>query len=157
MRLLVAVAATILAGSAWAQSEVRPEITVPTDAISMSVGQAQELNFPTVFDRIELSTDAVVQAKPLTDRVMTLHGLAAGETLMTVFAGGRKLYSARVTVSAEPGHLVKIYGSGKTDDVNAGHIAVMCNEFGCGRPDKDMPRPTVEVRRITGVGPINRQ
>jgi len=152
MRILTIVAATFLAGSAFAQPDTAPVLSVPEDNITMSVGQSHKLSFPTIFDRIELTSDAVVQAKPLSDRVMTLHGVAAGETMMTVFIAGRELYSALVTVSAEPGHLVKIYGSGKNDDVNAGHVAVFCNEFSCGRPDKDMPRPTIEIRRVS-TGP----
>jgi len=157
MRIVAAVVAALMTSSAWAQSKTAPVLSVPEDAISMSVGQAQKLSFPTVFDRVELTTDTVVQAKPLTDRVLTLHGLAAGETLMTVFAGGQELYSATIIVSAEPGHLVRMYGNGKSDDVNAGHTAVFCNNVGCGRPDKDMPRPSVEVRRITTGGKIDRQ
>ena len=158
MRLLIALAAaTVLAGSAFAQPDTSPTLSVPEDSISMSVGQSQRLNFPTVFDRIELSAPDVVQAKPLSDRVMTLHGVGAGETLMTVFAGNQELYSAILNVSAEPGHLVKLYANGKNDDTNAGHVAVFCNERGCGRPDRDMPRPTITIQRISGGGQINRQ
>jgi len=81
---------------------------------------------------------------------MTLHGVGAGETMITVFAGNRELYSAVLRVSAEPGHRVKIYATGKNDDANAGHVAVFCNERGCGRPDTDMPRPTITIQRISG-------
>jgi len=157
MRLLTVLAATFLTGSAFAQPDTVPTLSVPEYNISMSVGQSHRLNFPTVFDRIELSAPDVVQAKPLSDRVLTLHGLGAGETLMTVFAGNQELYSALLSVSAGPGHLVKIYASGKHDDTNAGHVAVFCNERGCGRPDTDMPRPTISIHRYSGTGPINRQ
>jgi len=149
MRLLTVLAATFLAGSAFAQPDTAPVLSVPEDTITMSAGQAQKLHFPTTFDRVDITTDAIVRVNPLSDRVMTLHGLAAGETILTVFAGTKELYSALIVVSAEAGHLVKIYGTGKNDDANAGHTAVFCNAFGCGRPDKDLPRPTITVDRIS--------
>jgi hypothetical protein len=69
---------------------------------------------------------------------------------MFVFGSeGKRLYGATVTVTPEPGHQVKIYASGKNDDVNAGFISIYCNEFGCGRPDKDLPTPQVTVERIS--------
>jgi hypothetical protein len=58
-------------------------------------------------------------------------------------------------VTQEAGHRVKIYGTGKNDDVNAGFVSVYCTESGCGRPDKDLPTPAVTVERISR-GPKDR-
>lgn len=146
----------LLAGSAWAQPQATPDQSAPQNTISMTVGQAQQLKFPEPFDQVRMSSETVVAALPVTDHLLTLQGLAAGETIMTVLAGGKTLYSAVIAVSSEPGHLVRIYGTGKNDDANAGHVAVFCDPFGCGRPDKDMPTPTISIERFSR-GPMDRR
>ena len=148
MRLAILGLSIALMTAAHAQN--RPEILGTQDTYNLAIGEATRLSFPNTFDRIELTTDTIVQVKPLTDRVISLQGLTEGQTIMTVFAGGKELYSASVIVQSEPGgHLIKLYGSGKNDEQNAGHVAVFCNQKSCGRPDRDLPRGNVEVRRVS--------
>ncbi len=134
MRLLaMALAGTILAGSAWAQPETRPETLTTEDRYDLAIGQATKLSFPTIFDRIDLTADGIVQAKPLSDRVMTLQGLAEGEVIMTVFAGSKELYSATVVVGAERGHVVRMYDGRHRD-----YTGFYCTDTACGRADKEL-------------------
>jgi hypothetical protein len=136
MRLAILGLSIALMSAAHAQSDYRPriELPLPEDSYNLSVGEATKLRFPDVFDRIELTTDSVVQAKPLSDRVLTLQGLAEGETIMTVFAGSKELYSATIIVGTERGHVVKFYGLPKTPDF----VGFYCTETSCGRADKEL-------------------
>jgi Flp pilus assembly secretin CpaC len=113
MRLVILGLYLGLISAAWAQNTA-PELVTPKDTISLVAGQAQKLNFPQPFDRIDLTSATIVEAKAITDHVMTLHGLAAGETIMTVFAGAKELYSATIIVDAERAILSKSTAPGKT-------------------------------------------
>jgi hypothetical protein len=129
----LALALLLLSSPALAQPETRPGVATTEDVINLAVGQATKLNFPTVFDRIDLTTDTVVQARPLTDKAMTLQGLAEGEVIMTVFAGNREVYSATIVVGAERGHTVKLY-----DRTTRDYTGYYCTDLGCGRADKEL-------------------
>lgn len=137
----------LLASGAMAQP---PEEVVPEGQISLAVGQPKVFRFDEAVSRVDVITKGVVEATAQSDHQITLIGTDAGTTQMFVFSPqGKRLYSAAITVTAEPGHRVKIYGTGKNDDVNAGFVSVYCNEFGCGRPDKDLPVPQVTVERVS--------
>jgi hypothetical protein len=135
MRLIVVILAVLAASAelAMAQPDTRPEVITTGDTYNLAVGQATKLSFPQPFDRFELTSDTVVQVKPLTDRVVTLQGLAEGEAIMTVFVGGRELYSATVIVGAERGHAVKLYNGTSKD-----YTGYYCTDTSCGRADKEL-------------------
>jgi hypothetical protein len=140
MRLAILGLSIALMSAAHAQPDTRPQVVLPLpeDSYNLSVGEATKLNFPVVFDRIELTSDTVVQAKPLSDRVLTLQGLAEGEVIMTVFAGAKELYSATITVGTEKGHVVKFYGYTREKDHIPDFIGFYCTETSCGRADKEL-------------------
>jgi hypothetical protein len=144
-------ALVLLSSPAWAQPDNRPEMGTTQDTYNLAVGQATKLNFPTIFDRIDLTTDAVVQAKPLTDRTMTLQGLAEGEAIMTVFVGGRELYSATIIVGAERGHAVRIY-DGRSKD----YLGFYCTDSACGRADKELNGSREVSSASTTIGGVTR-
>lgn len=123
----------LLATPALAQPDTAPRVVTTEDTINLAVGQATKLNFPRPFDQINMTSDTVVQAKPVTDRVMTLQGLAEGETILTVMMGGTALWSGIVIVGAERGHTVRIY-DGKSKD----YLGFYCTDTTCGRADKEL-------------------
>jgi hypothetical protein len=147
MKRLVLVAALLLSGGAFAQ----PQEVTPIGNISIGVGQTKVLLFDEPIGRIDVIAKNAVETAVQSDRQMSIIGTNPGETPMFVYSPqGKQLYSATVTVNPEPGHLVKIYGTGKNDEFNAGYIMQFCNELGCGRPDKDLPKPTIySVERIS--------
>lgn len=149
MRAFVLMAALLMAGNAWAQ---QPQNVVAADRIDMVVGQTNVLRFNESFGSIVFSTKEVVDAlPPQGDRQFAFVATKAGVTRLFVSTpDGKSLYDAEIVVSPEPGHMVKIYGSGKNDDLNAGYVGVFCTSTGCERPDKDLPKPTaITVERIS--------
>lgn len=143
----VLVAALLFCSSAWAQS---PQESPPPDLISLSVGQAKSFRFEQPFAKIEFMPKDTADAVPQSDRQLSVVGIKTGTTHMFVFgSNGSPIYSAEVAVAPESGRMVKIYGATSKDDIsNRGFEVVYCDEFGCGRPDKDMPKPSVSVERI---------
>ncbi|WP_141342772.1 pilus assembly protein N-terminal domain-containing protein [Bradyrhizobium sp. USDA 3458] len=138
-RLVLIVAALTLSDGALAQ----PREVIPTDQISLARGQIKVLVFDEQIGRINVVGKGIVEAEPQTDKQMSVEGIGSGSSQLFVFSkDGKQIYSAAVVVTAELGHLVKIYGNNKNDDLNAGHVLVWCNEFGCGRPDGDLSKPT---------------
>jgi hypothetical protein len=142
----LALAFLLLSGAAWAQPQ-----EVPTEGqISLSVGQVKAFRFDQPIGRVDFMNKGTAEAVPQSDRQITIGGLGTGITQMFVFSPeGRQIYSAEIIVAPEPGHIVKIYGTGKNDDLNAGFASVYCDELGCGRPDKDLPTPAVTVERVS--------
>ena len=138
-RLVLIAAALTLSSGAFGQ----PREVIPTDQISLARGQIKVLVFDEQIGRINVVGKGIVEAEPQTDRQMSIEGIGSGSSQLFVFSkDGKQIYSAAVMVTAELGHLVKIYGHSKNDDLNAGHTLVWCNEFGCGRPDGDLPKAT---------------
>lgn len=98
--------------------------------ITVGVDEVKVFNFGDIITRIELTRGGVAQAIPRSQTELTLTGLASGQTPILVFGeGGKRLYSGTVTVTPEPGHLVRIFrlpsreekssaakGDGKTDN-----------------------------------------
>jgi len=134
--------------SAWAGP---PREIAATQQIILIAGQSKALVFDEQIRDIVLTQKGIAEVTPLNDRQLSVVGLKAGITQMIVAApDGRQIYSAEVLVSSEPGHLVKMYGVGKNDDLNAGYSAVYCDDRGCGRPDRDLPLPTaITIERTT--------
>jgi hypothetical protein len=137
----------LLPGIAWAQpNEVESE-----GLIQLSLGEAKAFEFRDDVSQIFFAPKDIVEATPQTDRMFTVSPLAPGTTRMFVRGRDSKLiYNVEIVVSPEPGHMVKMYGDKKNDDLNAGYTAVYCTETGCERPDRDLPKPTaVTVERIS--------
>jgi hypothetical protein len=148
MKRLIFVIVLLVSGNAWAQSRAAmPEVEVigPRDSINIAVGQATKLRFPVPFDRIDLTSDTIAKANPITDQSLTLQGLSPGESLITVFSGARELWSGSVIVGAERGHTVKLY-DGKSKDFTGYY----CTDVGCGRADKEL-NGAREVSSVTTV------
>ncbi len=129
----ILVGLALLVAPAWAQPDTAPQVVTPTDTILLSVGQATKLQFPGPFDQVNITSDAVVQVKPITDRTMTLQGLGEGEAILTVMSGIKEIYSVVVVVGAERGHTVRLY-DGKSRD----YTGYYCTDAACGRADKEL-------------------
>ncbi len=133
MRIPLAAALALSIGPAWAQPDTAPQVVTPSDTISLAVGQATKLQFPGPFDQVNITSDTVVQVKPITDRTMTLQGLGEGEAILTVMSGIKEIYSVVVVVGAERGHTVRLY-DGKSRD----YTGYYCTDAACGRADKEL-------------------
>lgn len=147
MKLFALVAAALLwSGAALAQAEVQPAMDV-----LLSKGQVKIFQFEEPISRVNVIGKGIVETEPLTDRQLAINGISPGETRIVVSSqNGRLLLNAAVTVNPESGHIVKIYGlTDKNSDLNAGYSMTYCHEFGCGRPDYDLPKPTaITVQRV---------
>ncbi|HXI40267.1 MAG TPA: pilus assembly protein N-terminal domain-containing protein [Bryobacteraceae bacterium] len=127
-------AALGLASAAYAQPQEQPERLVPEASISVGVGRAEILRFRTAFGSVNVATQGIVQAIPQSDHVLTLYGEKEGVTYLTVRTDkGEEIYSATVSVTQEPGHVVKLYGKAATD-----YVGFYCTESGCGRADREL-------------------
>lgn len=113
----------------------QPERLVPSATIAVGVGHTERLKFKANFGAINVASQGVVQATAQSDRVMTLFGQAEGVTTVSVQApNGEEIYSATVVVSAEPGHVVRIYGRKDIPD----YTGFYCTATFCGRADKEL-------------------
>jgi Flp pilus assembly secretin CpaC len=146
MKRLALAVSLLLAGPALAQ----PQEEAPGGLISLSVGQAKVFRFDEPFGRVDFMPKETADAIPQSDRQLSIVGIKSGTTHMFVFSSdGRQIFSTDITVAQEPGHLVKIYGTSSRDRVaREGFVATYCDEFGCSRPDQDLPRPAVSVERV---------
>ena len=125
----------LLATPALAQPQEQPERIVPEAAISIGIGRSETLRFRSSFGVVNVATQGIVQAIPQSDRVLTLYGQAEGTTLLTVRTNnGDEIYSATVSVTQEPGHVVRLYGDPKVRD----YTGFYCTETACGRADKEL-------------------
>lgn len=145
--LLTTVCLLALTGSAWAQ----PDEIQSEGLIQLSIGQAKAFQFEESVGGIYFAPKDIVEGTPQSDRQFTISPLTSGATRMFVRdVTGRLIYNADIVVAPEAGHLVKIYGGNKNDDLNAGYTATYCTETGCERPDKDLPKPTaITVERVS--------
>jgi hypothetical protein len=146
-RLALTAVCLLLAGHAWAQ----PQEIESEGLIKLSVGQAKAFEFSEPIGRIDFAPKDIVEGVPQTDRQFTISPLTSGSTRMFVRdPTGKLVYNVDIVVAPEPGQIVKLYGINKNDDLNAGYTAVYCTEFGCERPDKDLPKPTaITVERLS--------
>lgn len=150
MKRLALVILLALTGVAQAQQQVQNVIA--TNRIDMVVGQTNLLRFNDAIGSIVFSQKDVVEGlPPQGDRQFAFVANKPGVSRLFVSGpDGRSLYDAEIVVTPEPGHMVKIYGTNKNDDLNAGYTAMFCTNTGCERPDKDLPKPTaVTVERVS--------
>lgn len=148
MRAFVLVASLLMACPALAGP---PQEIVAKNQILLSVGQSKTFRFDEPVGRIDFATKDTAEAVPHNDQQITIVGTKPGVTQLFISTpSGASMYSAEIIVQPEPGHLVKIYGTGKNDDLNAGYMAVFCTSNGCSRPDQDLPRPTaITIERVS--------
>ncbi len=111
-----------------------PQEIIPKDRISVAIGQSQTLKFNSAFKTIAVSSKGTVEAMATTDHIMTITGLLEGEALLTVLGtDGDELYRAIVSVTPEPGHIVRIY-----DNKSPDYTGFYCTEVHCGRANKEL-------------------
>lgn len=150
MRIFLALIVLAMTAPALAQPEKLAQEVIPDHEIFLTVGQVRVFRFDEQIGSVNLLTKGPAEATAQSDRQISVLGSEAGETQLYVFGqDGKRIYSAIINVSAERGHLVRMYGTGKNDDVNAGYVAVYCHDTGCGRQDKDLPAPSVSVQRVS--------
>lgn len=152
----------LFAMTSVAYAQQQPREIVTDNKIDMSVGQTKRLSFKDPFGQIVFSQKEIAEAlPPQGDQEFAFVAKAPGITrLIVTTADGKTLYDAEIYVNPDRGHLVRIYNTGKNEDLNAGYSAVYCDQFGCSRPDKDLPQPTsVIVNRQTlrgsGARPVS--
>jgi hypothetical protein len=111
-----------------------PQVVAPDEQIELAIGESRTLKFSDSIQSAHTTAKGVAEIVPQTDRIVTVSGVAPGQTLMWVQdTTGRTTYTATITVSAGIGHLVRIYRSDKKD-----FIGFHCNETACGRADLDV-------------------
>jgi Flp pilus assembly secretin CpaC len=98
----------LLASPAVAEQLERP---MPEADISVGLGRVQVLRLDSAIDAISVLSPEVLEAMPSTDHAVRLKGLQEGETILTVSKDGKEIYAAKVTVTAGPSHVVRIYGN----------------------------------------------
>lgn len=129
MKLFFALIVLMVSGAAWAQP---PEVLPVEDYIEMGVGDSRTLRFKEPFKTPGTASD-IVQIIPHTDHVLTITGLAAGQTFFYVRDDQERIfYTATISILQGAGHLVKIYGHRGRD-----FRGYYCNDAGCGRSDLD--------------------
>jgi Pilus formation protein N terminal region len=143
-----------LISAAWAQPESQgPEVIDITNNISVGAGQAQKIRLPTAFDNIFFGAKDIVEATPLTDRVLILQGLAPGQTIMIARKDGVEVYAVNVDVTVDPGRVVRVYGQLRRDDVGSkDYLSYYCTDTGCGRADKELNGAREPSAQTTTVG-----
>lgn len=153
------VAATILLSCAFAGavSAQDPVEVTPDGNFSLGLGEIKVFRFQQTVGSVNVIRKGVVEALAESDRQISVHATGLGITQVYIFdPNGQKLYSASFSVNPEAGRQVKIYGTTKRGDPNAGYVSVWCNARGCGRSDKDLPAPEITIRRIISEGPTFR-
>jgi hypothetical protein len=140
--------ALMTAAHAQPQPETQPPEVIDTqNTISVGAGQAQKIRLPVAFDNIFFGAKDVVEATPLSDRVLVLQGLAPGQTIMIARKDGKEVYSAIVAVTVDPGSVVKIYGQLHRGDIGGrDYMSYYCTDISCGRADKELSG----ARDVTG-------
>ena len=152
MRGTLAVLALIgLSVPVLAQPREEPERLAPEASISVGVGRAEILRFRTAFGTVNVATQGIVQAIPQSDHVLTLYGEKEGATILTVRTDkGEEIYSATVSVTQEPGRVVRLYGRRDVPD----YTGFYCTTAACGRADKELNGSREPTRTIETI--INR-
>ena len=129
-----------LGGAASAQAPALvPQQITPQAEINLVIGQATTLRFPTAIKEVQVVTERIVRAIPQSDRVLTLLGLAPGQTMLLVSDDRNNEYTALVTVAPDVGRAVRLYG---TNPKSPDYIERYCTATSCGRADLDKPKPS---------------
>jgi hypothetical protein len=139
MRFLIMLAAfAAMTASAIAQP---PDEVLPTDGVRLYVGQNRTFRFDESIITFKLGADGVASAVPLSDREITLIGVAPGEVIAVAYGEGNKtVHQMKVLVSPPPApNLVRIYGGDPKLEIG-GHASYHCTQGGCGRANPDVKR-----------------
>lgn len=153
--LLIGALAFGLAEVALAQPDPVPREIEADATIELAVGQAKTFQFQSAITSVNVATDGVAKATPQSDRVITVVGVAQGQTMLLVYGrNGERLYSADVIVSTDIGRSVKLYGQHMTaDGLNKlqDYVGYYCTPTTCSRADKDKgPPPPVQTTITRG-------
>lgn len=128
----------LLISSAGASAQPPQEIKA-TDRIEMQPGEARVFQFEKSVNRLDLSSEGIVQAVPESDRVFSFRALKSGHVIMTAYApDGALVHRSVISVG---GRLVRIYGTesrrrGRTDS-GKDYVGYNCTSLACGRADPD--------------------
>lgn len=120
----------LLSGLAYAE---QPQDITPTETINLAVGQTRVLRFQEPIKQAGAASDGVVQVTAQTDRRLSLTGIGAGATVLSVYDDqGNEIYNATVVVGQEVGRIIRMYGTSKD------YVGFYCTETACGRADKEL-------------------
>lgn len=154
LKAFAIVLAVAWVAAASAQPSAPPVELEPDGDISLGIGQTKTFRFDAAFARAGTATQGIAELAPQTDHILTITGLAAGETKMYIFSDkGDRIYSATLTITPENGHIVRIYGgiTKAQDGDSKDFVGVWCTPTFCGRADKDVspvaPTPGVVGQR----------
>jgi len=149
MRYLAAAAliASLLGTAARGNEPILQSLRdLPT--ISVGVGERKRMTFDEPVTRIEISTKDVAEITPQSDRQFTVTGLSAGDTRFFAFGpDGHRVHVGSITVTTQPGHVVKIYRTtpaSRTSDTSSAddpgreddYSILVCTEVSCSKPDR---------------------
>ena len=87
-------------------------VEVPQSGTQIQVGvdETKIFRFDERITKVELTRNGIVEAVPLSPTEIRLFGLNTGRTPMFVFGeDGKRIYAGTVSVTLDPGHLVRIY------------------------------------------------
>jgi len=134
MRFILTFFASLLLAANFAMAET-PQTVQTDDALSVPLGQSQTLRFKSAFQTINVVSEGILRASARTDHTVSLVGISPGETEVYVYGvDGQQLYSATVTVTPDPGHIVRLYGVPDVKD----YVGYYCTSDFCGRADKEL-------------------
>lgn len=160
--LAVAMLACGWIAAAKAQPEPSPQEIEADATIELAVGQGKTFRFQSPITSINVATEGIAKATPQSDRMITVVGLAPGQTVLLVYGrSGERMYSAEVVVSPDTGRSVKLYGQHRTADGVSrleDYVGYYCTETTCSRADKDKPpAPPVQTTITRGSTTFTRQ
>jgi Flp pilus assembly secretin CpaC len=99
---------SLFAGPAIAADPV--EVPQSGRQIQVGVDETKIFRFDERITKVEVSRNGIVEAVPRSQTEISLFGLNTGRTPMFVFGeGGKRIYAGTVSVTLDPGHLVRIY------------------------------------------------
>ncbi|WP_375782932.1 pilus assembly protein N-terminal domain-containing protein [Bradyrhizobium sp. Pha-3] len=88
--------------------------------ITLGVDETKTFRFDTQISRVDLSNEGVVRAFPQAGNQIRLTGISSGRTPVAIYGpDGSRIYSATITVTAESGHMVRIYRQPTREEMKA--------------------------------------
>lgn len=88
--------------------------------LSLGVDEIKTLKFDVPIGRIDFETTGVVQAVPRSDQTVRIKGLSTGRTPVTISSpDGKTVFEGMITVTSDPGHLVRIYRPPTREEMKA--------------------------------------
>ncbi len=151
-----------LCGVAWAQPEPAPQEIEPDATIDIAVGEGKTLRFRSPITSVNVAIEGVARAIPQSDQILTVVGVAPGQTMLLVYGqNSQRIYTANVVVNSDVGRSVKLYGQHMTaDGLNKlqDYVGYYCTPTTCSRADKDKPpQPPVQTTVTRGTTTYTRQ